>query len=94
MPLSDIVLVFFVLVAFLLRPKGHWKRTTLCVMVGVMIGDITGAVLLAVFYHWYPGILGWVRYLMILGAISGGVYDWLTPAAPRTDATEVSENSK
>ena len=63
-------------------------------MVGVMSGDITGAVLLVVFYHWYPGILGWVRYLMIVGAIIGGIYDWLTPVTPRTDAPEVSDNSK
>lgn len=79
MALSDLALVFFVLIAFLLRRKGGWKRTALCVMVGVMIGDLTAAILIAVFYHYYPAILGWARYLMTLGAITGGLYDWLTP---------------
>jgi hypothetical protein len=95
MAVSDVALAFFVFVAFLLRSKEHWKRTTLYVMGGVLIGDITGAVLIAVFYHWHPGILGWVRYLMTVGAIVGGIYDWLTPASPRTpNATEVSDGSK
>ena len=83
MALSDLVLVFFILTAFLLRPKGHWKRTVLYVMGGVFIGDVTGAILLALFYHFYPAILGLARYLMPLGAIIGGVCDWLSPTDPK-----------
>jgi hypothetical protein len=95
MAVSDIALTFFVFVAFLLRSKEHWKRTVLYVISGVLIGDITGAVLIAVFYHWHPGVLGWARYLMTVGAIIGGIYDWLTPASPKTpNTTEVSDRSK
>jgi hypothetical protein len=79
MAFSDLALLFFILVAFLLRRKGEWKRTALYVMGGVMLGDLTAATLIAVFHHFYPGILGWARYLMTLGAIIGGLYDWVKP---------------
>jgi hypothetical protein len=78
MALSDLVLLLFILTAFLSRPKGQWKRTVLYVMGGVFLGDVIGAILIAVFYHSYPAILGWVRYFMATGAVAGGVWDWLT----------------
>jgi hypothetical protein len=77
---SDIVLAFFVLAAFAFRGRGHWKRTVLRVMIGVLIADVTGAVLIAAFYHWYPSILDRVSVLMPIGALVGGFYDLLTPA--------------
>jgi len=84
MALSDLVLMFFILLAFLLRSKGHWKRTFLYVIGGVLVGDVSGAILIAVFYHSFPAILEWVRYLMPAGALVGGVSDWLVPTSTKT----------
>jgi hypothetical protein len=84
MALSDLALLFFILITFLLRRKASWKRTGIYVLAGIMIGDLTGAILFAIFYHSYPAILLWVRYLMTLGAIIGGVCDWLIPTPPKT----------
>lgn len=80
MRLSDLVLLLFIVVAFAIRGRAHWKKTGIRVMTGVMVGDITGALLIAIFYHWHPSVIVWVQPLMPVGALIGGVYDMVHPA--------------
>lgn len=91
MRLSDVVLLLFIVLALVIRGRAHWKKTVIRVMIGVMIGDITGALLIAIFYHWHPSIIEWVQPLMPAGALTGGIYDIVHPAGwpeipPRTDS--------
>jgi|HubBroStandDraft_1064217.scaffolds.fasta_scaffold01851_2 disulfide bond formation protein DsbB len=95
MAVPDPFLLFFALLALLLGPKEAWKRTALYVLIAVMIGDVIGAILIPVHYHFHPAILDWVRYLSTLGAVIGGAWGFLIPTPAKTpEDSSGSENSK
>jgi hypothetical protein len=81
MRIPDLILLFFVVLTFALQQD--WKRVGLCVLIGTMTGDVSGALVFAAFYHWYPNVILWAGHAMSLGAFAGGVYAWLRPARPK-----------
>lgn len=77
MTLPDLILLAFIAAALVFRGRRTWKRTAAYVLVGTLIGDLTGALFIAILYHWHPGVLDWVRYFIPAGALGGGICDWL-----------------
>jgi hypothetical protein len=74
---SDIILLVFIAAALAFRGRRSWKRTGAYVVVGIIAGDITGALLIAILYHRHPNVIYWARCLMAAGAVIGGISDWL-----------------
>jgi hypothetical protein len=78
MRITDILLLLFLAITVAFRRKYSWKRTGLYVLLGTMIGDLAGGALILILYHWFPNVIYVGRYLSLLGAIAGGICDWLS----------------
>jgi len=83
MGLAEIILIAFLVLTLVI--KRDWKRVGLHVLVGTMIGDVIGLLLVAIVYRTNRNAILWAVNLTYIGAFAGGVYTWLRPAKAKSN---------